>query len=422
MADQLFFSRDTRVILEIVDPGSASNNDSWEIPVLDGFAFSQATNTSEITLNEFESSAEVSRRGRKMFNDSYAPAEWSFSTYARPFKGALGNNTGESPAGLADGRWDGDDGDRNHHAVEEALWACFVDRDIHLARGARGANDTDGTNSDWKTGSGTGTASTAVVNSTSNLEINFNSSNRSRLTEFNLYFVMGRGAYAAGTHTIYKVSNCAVNEATIDFDIEGIATISWSGNGKLITEIESASNVSASGKFLHASTLITEGTAGNVVDNFIKNRLTTLAVTSSSPFQSSYDLVLTGGSITFSNNINYLTPETLGVVNQPLAHVTGTRNISGSATCYLGSSSGAGTSADLFEDLQEATTTITNSFGLTLKIGGASAPNLTIALPTCHLEIPTHSIEDVISLETNFHALPSTIGGTNEATLTYEGV
>ena len=38
-------------------------------------------------------------------------------------------------------------------------------------------------------------------------------------------------------------------------------------------------------------------------------------------------------------------------------------------------------------------------------------------MATCHLEVPTHSIDDVISLETNFHALPSTIGGTNEITL-----
>ena len=50
-----------------------------------------------------------------------------------------------------------------------------------------------------------GATITAVVNGTSNLEINFDSSNRSRLTEFNLYFVMGRGAYAVGTHTVYKI-------------------------------------------------------------------------------------------------------------------------------------------------------------------------------------------------------------------------
>ena len=42
-------------------------------------------------------------------------------------------------------------------------------------------------------------------------------------------------------------------------------------------------------------------------------------------------------------------------------------------------------------------------------------------MPTAHFEIPSHSIEDVISLETNFHALPSTISGTNELALKYVG-
>ena len=49
----------------------------------------------------------------------------------------------------------------------------------------------------------------------------------------------------------------------------------------------------------------------------------------------------------------------------------------------------------------------------------AGTPRLEVNMPTCHLEIPTHSIEDVISVETRFNALPSTIDGTNEATLTY---
>lgn len=84
MANDLFFSRDTRVV---VSDGTVG----WEIPVLDGFSFSQATNTSEITLAEMSSAAagNASRRGRRMFNDSYAPAEWSFSTYARPLKSVV---------------------------------------------------------------------------------------------------------------------------------------------------------------------------------------------------------------------------------------------------------------------------------------------------------------------------------------------
>ena len=110
MADQLYFSRDTKVFIEI---GSAI----WEIPVLDGFSFSQATNSSEVTLSEMESTGGVSRRGRRMFNDSLAPAEWSFSTYMRPFTSAGADDA----AGQVGGKFASVTAD-NHHAVEEALW------------------------------------------------------------------------------------------------------------------------------------------------------------------------------------------------------------------------------------------------------------------------------------------------------------
>jgi len=91
MADQLYFSRDTRLFVQMrnqdaEDDGTAGAGTFWEIPILDGYSFSQTTNTSEILLSEMESTAGISRRGRRMFTDSLAPAEWSFSTYIRPFK------------------------------------------------------------------------------------------------------------------------------------------------------------------------------------------------------------------------------------------------------------------------------------------------------------------------------------------------
>ena len=60
-------------------------------------------------------------------------------------------------------------------------------------------------------------------------------------------------------------------------------------------------------------------------------------------------------------------------------------------------------------------------------IGGPAAatpvsPHLQITLPTCHLEIPSHSLEDVISLETTFHALPTSITAADEAVIVYKGV
>ena len=106
MADTFYFSRDTKVHL------TATSGAIYKIPVLDGFSFSQATNTSEITLNEMASSG-VSRRARQMFTDSYAPAEWSFSTYIRPFKSGGAGSGGEHAAA-------------EHHAVEEALWNALA--------------------------------------------------------------------------------------------------------------------------------------------------------------------------------------------------------------------------------------------------------------------------------------------------------
>jgi len=117
--------------------------------------------------------------------------------------------------------------------------------------------------------------------------------------------------------------------------------------------------------------------------------------------------------------MTFLTPETLGVVNTPLSHVTGTRSVSGSFTCYL--SSTLHSSMDLFEALVEDKSTVTHDFDLEFKIGGAAAPNLIFDMPSCHLEVPSHSIEDIISLEVNFHALGTDIDDTDEVAIKYLG-
>ena len=101
----------------------------------------------------------------------------------------------------------------------------------------------------------------------------------------------------------------------------------------------------------------------------------------------------------------------------------GTRSVSGNFTCYLNNA--AGGSMDLLEDLHEASDIITNSFNMTFSIGGSSNPKVSVALPNCHLELPTHSIEDVISVDVNFHALPADLSSAtasssaNEMSVTY---
>ena len=423
MAQQLFFSRDTKVYIK-------KGNFVWDLPVLDGFSFSQATNSSEITLAEMEGTGGVSRRGRKQFNDSLAPAEWSFSTYVRPFKSA-GSGTGAA------------DSAAKVHAIEEVLWALF---------------------------SGPATyASSAFTNQTvhdaTDLDIDFSESNKATLGTADIFFVLGDA-----NRKVYKLKDCVVNEASLDFDIDGIATINWSGMSSEIIDMTTkihttatsgsvfppafdahrnggtvdilAGDVVLNGTDAYRMSVVVDPTSSGTAtmtgavyesttatDNFIRNRLTQLTVipTAGTTYIGSleaagYDITLTGGNITMSNNVTFITPEEIGLVNTPIGHVTGTRSVSGSMNCYLSKDTTANdNSADLWEDLKGITSVVTNSFALVFKIGGATASTarLEVSLPTCHLEIPTHSIEDVISVETTFNALPSTIDGTNEATLKY---
>ena len=387
-----YFQRDTKVFIH-VGVGTTTKSMYYELPVLDGYSFSQATNTSEITLNQAQTIGGVSLRARQMFNDSYAPAEWSFSTYMSPFQSAA--SAAEGTNGIA-GATSGD-----HQEVSEALWAMFF--------GQRTGNglDSDG----------------------DNLGIVQTEANAARVGVFDLYFVFGGAAmaYTGGKPAnftganigVYKISDCSVNEFSFDFDIDGIATVAWSGMGKIVSEESALNGLSGTttidgADYTVATSLITEGVTNTT--GFIRNRLSDLTIAGDASGGSvTYVVTLTGGNITFSNNLTYLTPETLGIVNQPLGHVTGSRTIGGNLTCYLDNEANA--SAELFEDIIEATTDIQNVFSLAFDIGASGTPHLLLTMATCHLEVPSHSIDDVISLETNFHALPSTIGGTNEVTL-----
>jgi len=411
----------------------------WEVPVLDGFSFSQATNSSEITLAEMESAGGVSRRGRRAFNDSLAPGEWSFSTYVRPFKAAGGTTFSDAGEGRADDN-------AEVHAVEELLWALMA-----------GAKNYSGTDFDFDNA-----ASTPVVTNTpgtSSMPISFAGSNSSTLGTANVYFVLGEA-----NRKVMKLKDVTVNEASLDFDIDGIATIAWSGSSSEVIDFTGSTHEdntapiytdtttdgttiavgdvwldSNDGSRLYVMTNVTNGSEANTpyitegisdTNNFIRNRLTVLTVAPTlvdpdsdgvDELQASYSLTLTGGNITITNNISYITPEELGIVNVPIGHVTGTRAVSGSFTCYLTEETGAvNASSDFYRDLRSITNVVTNSFALTFKIGGASGnPRLEVSMPTCHIEVPTHSIEDVISLESNFMALPSTIDNTNEVSVTY---
>tara|TARA_R110002073_G_scaffold2360_2_gene15990 strand:- start:14751 stop:16439 length:1689 start_codon:yes stop_codon:yes gene_type:complete len=555
MAQQLYFSRDTRMFVQFRNP--ADNTEAavklgtgalWEIPVLDGYSFSQTTNTSEITLAEMESTVGISRRGRRVFTDSLAPAEWSCSTYIRPFKSKAGSATPSGTQAASDAA--------EVHAVEEVFWASMFGADTYTT----GSGFTRATNA--AASAGTHTSGNVITPGSSSSVVSIGESNRSAMTAFTIFFMIDT---ATSNPLVYRLPEAVVNEASVDFDVDGIATINWSGMAKEVQDISGSVVTGTSAPAYNATT--TDGStvvlgdifidtdnalgrqfniiktvpgSGNVsltaaideattsTKNFIRNRLTSVSieaadatdkissifpganaaisgvnttsdvVTTSTPHglttgdevyitgvagttelngqvthpfvgvvstttfklyntsanattngatgrldltnswssggtvaNGQYSLVLTGGSFTLGNNITYLVPEELGAINKPLEHVTGNRSATGAATCYLTLDDGdlsSGTSRQFFNDLVStgAMSKTVNKFKVTMNVGGATAagnatdPALQIVFPTAHIEVPTHSIEDVISLETNFQALPTNFGTADEvSSITY---
>lgn len=389
----LQFQRNAKVYVKVANTISGSpDRGVWQVPVLAGFSFSQSTNSSEITINE---AGVASRRARLLFNDSIAPVEWSMSTYIRP--------TSSGGAILA---------------PEQVLWALLM--------GANGWQST--TNTFYSTQVGRGSPSpnnspspslspnrspadfggSFINNSSTENVFDFSASNVSSFPAGNSMYV----AFVDGTNTEYfTLNDVVVNSVTIDFDIEGIATAQWSGFARNIQRASSAPSA--------ISSPIDTGVSDTT--NFIRNRLSTLSLDKKYGTTQSYNIVLTGGSFTVENNINYLIPEQLGLVNSPIANITGARSISGSLTCYYDNDVSTFRSADLWADLITDTSTVRNVHSMQINVGGSSGPRLLLNLPTAHLEIPTIGVDDLLTLEVNFHGMVANgdVDLTNEAYITY---
>jgi len=131
-----------------------------------------------------------------------------------------------------------------------------------------------------------------------------------------------------------------------------------------------------------------------------------------------YNVPITGGSLTIENNITYLTPEELGKVNVPIGSFTGSRSVSGSVTAYL--NTGSTNTAGLLTDLSSATDTVTHEFEMTMSMGGgANTPRVDFIMNHAHLVIPAFNVEDVLSTEVSFTGLGEEIDTTDELVVRY---
>ena len=413
---KVFFSTNTDDVL--VNYTSAN---TFEIQVLDGYTFSQNTEQQTITLSE-AGTAPV--RGERAFNSKLNPVEWSMSTYIRAYKPSnvtapekyLWNAAmGSKPISTtAISTWTGGavalvDGSYAMTLTKAASGVTLGEMvKVTGVTGLSGSSTGNGYFAVIATSgndivldldttvvpTGTATVTSATVTTgqwfedTSSAITSTLGSNRNELQKFTLIFKVDS--------TVYKIADCAVNQADIQFDLQGIAMIAWSGFGTTLTSPATLQTWSGSNYTAFPG----------AADNYITNKLSTTTLVSniSGTAGTTYNVPITGGNIIINNNIEYLTPENMGVVNNSIGYFTGTRSITGSLNAYL--KTGTNESAKLLTDiLAGLTSTSETKFKLQIEIGGASnATRVELLMNGCQLQVPTVDIQDVVSTTIGFTA------------------
>jgi len=445
----LNLSRNTRVWFTTnVDPntgiivdaatgyGSWTAANTYELQVLDGYSFSQATNAADITISE-AGSAPV--RGKRSFTTALNPADFSFSTYIRPNGSTASTVT----------------------SIEKCLWnALLGSQAINAPTGVvvttttatRATTSTGVISSVILTGTATGLAvgdsiflqgmgstawdSTAVgaltittlvastnttiggvfakapaaaggLTSVSSASTKYGKgqwyetagatfaqattagSNKNQLQKFAMLFLVD--------NTMYVVDNCALNQATIDFGLDAISMIAWTGNGTQVRQLST----------LTAASQITASTQYSTSANYITNKLSTVTLTSKiggndGTAGTSYVVPITGGSLTINNNNGYITPSNLGTVNVPIGYYTGNKAISGTLNAYLRTGTATESGALLNAVLAAGSET---KYAMQIEVGGSSnAIRVEFEMPGVTLQVPTVDVQDIVSTTINFSA------------------
>jgi hypothetical protein len=366
---RVFWTSNVNTTTGAVNSSGFLPSNTREIQVLEGFSFSQNTTSETVTLNE---AGATPVRGQRSFNTALDPADFSFTTYMRP-----------------------QDAGTTITCEESVLWnAMFSDKPIGDAAAA------------WTDGA---TSAVAVLTN----------SNKHQLHAFGLIIVVD--------DTTFVIDNCVLNTATIDFGLDAIASVQWAGQGGSLRQITSPTitanlNLTIGGAL--GGTL--QGTFLQKVTNcpYIANKLSVVTLDEEiGSGGTAYNVALTGGSLTISNNVTYLTPANLATVNKPVTYFTSTRAISGSLNAYL--RTGTGNTAALMQSmLNNSATAVNPAFYMNISIGGTGTTKVDFTMPAVVLTIPTVNAEQVVSTTINFTAQGSAssafdIGAANELTVTY---
>lgn len=219
-------ARNTRLVVSTLSPANltpanATTSNTFEVKVLDGYTFSQDVTSQEVGVNE-AGTAPV--RGTLGFNTALNPVDVSFSTYVRAYD---------------------DSGTAN--CVERPLWASAMGTDLVVGAGHA-----------------------IEVADATHIQFGLSDSNNNQLLALYLYFIL--------ENTTYVIQDFNVATAEVDFSIDGIATINWSGFGSRVNE-----NLDAHNRFTDTgdTNYLTEGTdykgvPATTTTTFLRNKLSTL--------------------------------------------------------------------------------------------------------------------------------------------------
>lgn len=345
--------RNTRLWVSTVESGFTDAN-TQEILIGDDLSFSQGASETDITVDE---AGPTPTRGSKRFIDAINPAEWTFSNYILPLAGAI------TPF--------------NIYSPDYMLWQALA------------------TGSTLNTGVNDG----GVFQNPSNQIISFIDNKYHELTKLFLYI------YVDGTW--YKISGAQVDSAEIRVDIADIARVVWTGFGTLLSPL-------AAQPFDPALIGISDAEFLVFQNSYIKNKLSILDLKDNSDSKVFSGVAITGATVTITNNITYLTPNTLGRIDRPIGSFTGSFDVSGSLQCYLDTKVGG--SSELWQKIVNSMSSV-NSFELVLTVGGkynTPAPGIIFKMPRAQLSVPELQSDDVLGLNINFKAQGSSLSAGDE--------
>ncbi len=427
-----------------------------EIQVLDGFSFSQGTATTNVEIKE---AGTTPIRGQRAFNTALNPVEISFSTYIRPkiasgtvtaeekhlwnaLLGSVGIEgttnavgttvTGSTVTGTPSAITRAGTSSPSFTITGITILPTLVASQIVSIQGMQGAEAYKYNNPIKVTSYGSGTLVAEWLTSPPVSGTTVTATTVPTTTKFisSAWYTQDNGGAAATPYGIataatsgknqllpigfifnvdnawYTIDNCAMDSAAVDFGLDAIAMVAWTAKGTKLTNLTTPVTVTG-------STAFTGGLAGTVVGKdttagYITNKLSTVTLKSTLGMVGSgatqTTVVLTGGNFNISNNITYVTPNNIGVVNLPIGYFTGTRAISGTMNAYLRTGSGE-VSALLDTMLTNIATSAETKYGLQLEIGGAAnGTRVELEMPGVVLGVPSVEIADVVSTAITFNA------------------